>query len=868
MSKLVMHLFTLKEYEMNHLRLTVLVGLLFLIISAALVSASVSLTPTPKSLKELGGAISLASTDRITIVVGKKASEPETFAAERLQTLVKQRFNVSAEIVGENNIPTGSALYVYIGQKATNGTLARLCDKHNLAVKQDGLKPGNDAFALEVLPNEKSALVLGSNPRSVIFGIQTLFKLISASSTIDHQPLTIPAVSIHDWPSIAWRGGDAVNTATPDEYDAELWSGFNFMRAAYPRDGKWEIVRSGIAEAHKRGFFVYAYRTTAVKQTEVEKVMSDFQKFIDAGADGLWMSFDDYGPGETTIPLMERIIELGKQHGMTGRKIAITPPYPDYNTVDTPFDRERAKIKGMEKALWFFTTVPSAGNKDTARRIGIKTPPAWWHNWPRVEGGFSHGGYGYRSMRPDGKTPYMEIPPLVWGWHNPGYGDIWQAEYYTDTVLPCRVPGPSLYTLAPLGIWAWNDGPHDFVKTREEIYDTVYGPKCVPLMMRFDDTHHLLREFFTIASNAGGLPNKFPPRLRTIADRGSCKKLIETLESLTVEINRLAPQGSVLTPENLEATYLEPMRADTKIIRALFESDFPENWWWEQEAQILQLASTGQTDKAIALGKMNAPKLNAQLDTLDKNLSPVLNMTGYIEFWRKRATACQLGEPNELAALFNEQPGGVYKESDTVKKFKAATDSPQPGTMLAQATPEQLIQTVSNKGPWIPALYTDKDITAVQMAFPGQRNSNMGDFCQVSFKVEIPIKTGRRVVRFKMYCEPFVRMRDGYNGRAGMRSIQLLIGNKVIWQEDAITAYDRPELWRTVDITDIPDHRSAISTLRSEITLRVIDNAAFQAGVHITSPGGSDESRGNGFADPTSYQTYLLVGPIQIWSVD
>lgn len=838
---------------------SVLAGLWLALSTISSVSAAgVSLVPRAKQLTELEGSISIASTQNVAIILGVRATEPEKYAAERLQALVRRRFGLTAEIVSESQALPDAALRVFIGQTDTNGALKRLCEKQKIAIKDISNKPGNDAYALEVLPQEESVAILGSNPRSVIFGMQTLVKLMS----YDAGKVNVPAVSIRDWPSIAWRGGDGINLATPDEMDAWVWAGFNFTRAAVPKDRNWDGVKKAIIEAHRRGFFVYAYRTTAVKRVDFDKTVADFQHFIDAGVDGLWLSFDDYGPGESTIPLMERILDLGRRHGMTGRKIAITPPWPDYSSIDTAFDRERSRIPGMADAVWFFTEVPSMSARIKARSVGIKTLPAWWHNWPRPEGGFSHGSYGGRSLRISAKSPYMEVPPLIWGWAHPPYDSLGTAAENTDTVLPCCGRGLPLYFSATLGIWAWEPEHHNFLKTRESIYAAAFGPECVPLMLRYDDIHHLLRTCFTIATNANGLPDHFPPRLRASADKESCRQMVETLTSLANEVTRLAPKESIFTPEHLETEYLEPMRADAAIARASLNLEFPESWWWEHEAEVLQLAAHGEKENAAALAREKASALTEQITKIDLQLGPLLNMKGYVDYWNKRAAAHAAGDLDQIATLFHDQPGGLAKNGDFMKQFQKAEAAPPPnvGTLIAQATPEELSRTIERKGPWMAALYADEGSSGVHFAFPGERDSRARDFCEVSLKAHVAAGSARRFVRFLALVEPFYRPKAGYTRRQGMRSIELICGDKVVWQEDAIDSYEATDQWRTVDVTDALAGGGDVL-----IKLRVSDDAVFQGYPTVTSPGENDESRGYNRWDPTGYQTFLLIGPMQVF---
>src|SRR5262249_17946490 len=149
---------------------------------------------------------------------------------------------------------------------------------------------------------------------------------------------------------------------------------------------------------------------------EYEKVINTFREMLELGADGLWLSFDDKGPGENPVALVKQVLRLGRQRQITGHLIAITPPKGSYPKIITDFNGKIMAIPGMQKAIWFWTEVPSKEAMTEARSIGLKAKPGWWHNWPRL----------YTAH------DYVGVPSLSLGWSAPDYDVLAAGGQYLD----------------------------------------------------------------------------------------------------------------------------------------------------------------------------------------------------------------------------------------------------------------------------------------------------------------------------------------------------------------------------------------------------------------------------------------------------
>ncbi len=521
--------------------------------------------PVPKSYRDHGRTWQLLGPDQTAIVLGPQAAEPERYAAQRLQAHIERRFKRRIPIVAEAAVPEAVRQVFLLGQRSTNPWLDRLCREQKIELGET--VPGEDGFVIECSEDQGRQVVIvgGSNPRGVIYGQDALFDLMRAEAG----QVIWPVVSIRDWPSIPWRGRPHSvlrQHLVPGALDAYIRARLNFtdvrddphakatnvfparkasmgFPAGVPIDG--DTVKRMVTESHRRGLFVYGTVSCGVPQTRHDDVLATFRQLSDLGVDGLWVSFDDVGGGEDAPALIGRVLEFGRQRGMTGRQIATTPPSGDYQNIDTPFNRRAAQVPGFADAQWFFTRVPCEADAAAAREIGLRRLPGWWHNLVDfgVTGGFLHNGDVLVSLRADDRPGYVEPQPLSHGWHAPQYEQLRDADKYTDHVLLWGVVGgwPEEYQMAVLGIWAWNPAAHDWDQTRRAIYRYVYGPTLVDAAWAVDDKLVELKSLFHLPLWRFE-PNKgWPCRLKQAGDRPRALALIDELESLGRDLATRGP---------------------------------------------------------------------------------------------------------------------------------------------------------------------------------------------------------------------------------------------------------------------------------------------------------------------------------------
>lgn len=616
------------------------------------------IVPAPKVYRDLGRTLPLAGPEAVAIVVGRKAADPERYAAERLQTLIERRFKVRIPIRTEGKLDPQVGQLILLGQRATNDLVDKLCRDHQIDL--GSASPGPDGFVIELVEDAGRPVVVigGSNARGVIYGQDVFFDLLERKG----DRVEFRAASIRDWPSILWRGRPHSvlrHHLVPGAMDAYVRARLNFtdvrdnpnaqetlvfearkasmgFPAGVPIDEP--KVKKVIGEAHRRGFFCYGTVSCGVGTEKFDAAIKTFQDLIALKADGLWISFDDTGAGTDGPAIVRRVLDLGRKHGMTGHAIAITPPLKEYQNIDLPFNHTVAAIPGMEDALWLFTRVPCEGDAATARRIGLKRLPGWWHNLVNFPGGFIHNGDVAVPLRIDGRPGYLNLQPLSSGWHHPAYDAIRDAEKHTDTVLLWGICGgwPEEYQLAALGLWAWDPAGHDWESVRTAVYRYVYGPSMVETARSFDDKLAALKSLFHMPVWRYYQHPGWPCRLKRVADRPKALALIEELDGLRKTLAPQAPQETAIDPARLESVYLEPMHATLVYARKMTTLDYPEDTLGDLESQMVKLLEAGDmraAEQALAAAR---PQVLEQLDRISRELEGLKAIDLYVNTWKRR----------------------------------------------------------------------------------------------------------------------------------------------------------------------------------------------------------------------------------------
>jgi hypothetical protein len=610
---------------------------------------SITLVPQPKNVVFASTPPVRIDPDSAAIVIGDEASAPEHYAAELLQQSVERRFGQTWPVLREGEDRARHALVICLGQRTTCKFVDDLAPKldMNLAEKS----PGLDGYSIRMgeVGGRTVVVVGGSNARGVIYGGDTLFQLLKSEG----ERLFLHRADIDDWASIPWRGRPHASNPghfVPGRFDSYARARFNWTdlrnglrsgQYGYPPGHKLDVdeVTRVVTESDRRGMFVYATVDCAVRPKDFDAAINTFEELIALGADGLYISIDDPGAEfrfGTPDELIVRVLDLGRKHGMTGRKIAIVPGKESYPKVLTEVNRRVAKIPGMDEALWFFTVTPSAQELEDAQSIGLKVKPCWWHNWPRPDvGGLTYGYYG-GSTRAGGKHCYMEPPTLAQGWGKASFGDLARAAEHIEAVMPWGGgEWGAEYNSSILGWWAWAPELCDWRAVRARIYDIVFGPSQIDAAFAFDDSLARLREFF-VRETGRGVPGQLP-RLADPTNRDEVLRLVGKMRDLLGEIVPGARRESLAPPDVLDDYYLEPMGAVLDIATTVAGIDFPEYWWEMHEERLRLAAREGRCEQVAHWTTTARERVEVEANAIHQALKDKLMGTdAYVNRWMAR----------------------------------------------------------------------------------------------------------------------------------------------------------------------------------------------------------------------------------------
>jgi hypothetical protein len=792
------------------------------------------IVPCPKQYHDSGVTATLQAPDAAAIVIGAKATEPERYAAEYLQTQIRRRFKRTLPIHAETDVPAGVSQVFLLGQIETSAHLGALCGQHKIDLSCES--PGHDGFVIRCLDDGARQVILigGSNPRGVIYGQNAFFDLLCREG----DRVVFPLVSVRDWPSIAWRGRPhsvLKQHLVPGALDAYLRSRINFTDVRDDPDVKPTIifparkasmgfpagrpldeplVRRMIHESHRRGLFVYGTVSCGVRKEQVDDVIKTFNELIALGVDGLWISFDDVGAGDSAPEVIRRVLKLGAEHNMTGRKIAITPPPKEYQTIDMEFNHEAATEWGLADAQWMFTRVPCADDAATARRIGIKGLPGWWHNLVNFRGGFLHNGGVACSLRADGKPGYLNMQPLTMGWHHPEYDEIRDAASHTRCALLWGIVGgwPEEYQVGALGLWAWDPARHDWQRTREAVYRLVYGPSMVETAASLDDRLSALKDLFELPP-WHFRPNKgWPCRLRNVEDRARAIVLLNELERLLAVLRRTAPDETAIDPARLESVYLEPIEATLAYARQMATLEYPEYSFPDFERTMMRLIDSGAVDEAERLLDESRERLKPQLARIKETLAELKGIDEYVAFWRDQLAGMDRWKQQaarrrvDMERRFQELIHGdvtslfPYKEpvtGDELDALFAPLAKPPAGKTLAELRAADWLERPCHfSGAFCAGPFLWEGQPLVAIAYPRHVPSEIGDAAEVCAEVAVPEFPGRLIL------DAFVNDTRLENRYPKYRYMQLWASDRLVWEEDIAPTREGRE-WVSLDVTGL-----------------------------------------------------------------
>lgn len=854
------------------------------------------LFPVPKQWTDLKSTWDLppAATAIVVETTGLSDAEKEAalYAGQRLQKHLKNRFKVSIplslEMAGpETKVSTVLALRTVPKPEGKfNGFTINFQEK-------DGIR---------------TAIVCGNDVNGTIYGADVLFDMMTRGGD-GGERILLANIQVCDWPSIPYRGRPhfiLMQNLVPGVLDAYVRARMNYtdvrdnptykVNDYYPDraapmgfmpgcDLDKTNIELMVRQSHRRGLFVYACVAAATakraggiiegfdklnEHSFYDDVNKTFEGLIAMGCDGLWLSFDDIGQGNDPESAIANFLQLGKKHNMTGRKLGYTPPWGDYNVIDTPFNHKTAKIADFNDIQWFFTRVPCEADRLMAEKIGLKQLPAWWHNLIDLRGGFTNNANIAVTMRKgavdlphlpyNGPNPrpeyswddypcdvplpaYLELQPLSAGWGAPNYDKIRNAAEFTDNVMLWCVGGgwPEEYLVTMIGNWAWAPETHDWNRMRDSIYSYVYGPEMVQTAREFDDLMVELKSMYTLPARICG-PNKgWPCQLKDVSCREEALQKIDRLEELAKKLAQKAPEGSAIDSRRLEYIYLEPMRATISTARKMTRLDYPEQYFNQIDEQVNELIDANKVKEAKELIEKSKGEGLALVDKIEAELSDLKVIDKYCAFWRNRFST--LEGYSIQASKTPEQLNEQFKKitlapaSDTFPLPVAGVDNSFTGIFASSNAPDPLKpgeKIVVQFGPEIWQLnkarctgsfavgtYVHNGKTYVGIGFPRRVSGAQGEYGQTRALLPIPESfsdQGNQRLTARFFLTD-TRLDGTYTG---YRFNQLWVNGKKVWQSD-VTPNQLGKTWVRVDLTDFARQALTQGVKTLDVKFRVVD---------------------------------------------
>ena len=874
-------------------------------------AAECPLFPVPKqwtdlkSQWELNPATTAIVADRSGLTDSQK--DVADYSAARLQTHIKNRFKVSVPVLSD---PAENALQT---------VKTRLILK--TVAKPDGKFNG---FSIDFCEKQgvQTATVCGNDVNGTLYGADVLFDLMARNKAADAgnaSLIVLKNVQINDWPSIPYRGRPhfiLMQNLVPGVLDAYVRARMNYtdvrdnptykVNDYYPDRAApmgfmpgVELDKTNIGkmveQSHRRGLFVYACVAAATNKNAggiivgfdklneknfYDDVNKTFEGLIDLGCDGLWLSFDDIGQGSNPESAIDNFLKLGKKHNMTGRKLAYTPPWGDYNVIDTPFNHKTGKIAEFNEIQWFFTRVPCEKDRQMAKEIGLKLLPAWWHNLIELRGGFTNNANIAVTLRqgavelpkPDANADqdpnqpyswsnypcevplpaYIELQSLAAGWGAPKYDNIRDAAQNTDNVMLWCVGGgwPEEYLVTMIGNWSWAPETHDWDRMRTAIYSYVYGPEMAQTAKRFDDLMVELKSMYQLPIRICG-PNKgWPCRLKDVTKRAEALKKIDELASLAKELTEKSGAGSAIDPNRLEFIYLEPMRATVEFARKMTNLDYPEQYYGELEITINDLIDNDKTAEAREL--LDAAKVKGLLlvDKIEKELAGLKVIDAYCKFWRERFNS--MDKMIQQTKMNPEELNRDFKKildapkSDTFPLPVAGVDNSFAGIFAPVKTPPTLKsnETIAKEygaeiwqlnrarccGAFAAGTFDWDGKTYVGIGFPRHTSGAAGEYGQVRAQLPIPENFSDRGNQFlvgRLFLTD-TRLDGAYTG---YRFNQIFVNGKKAYQMDVtpnqlgLAEQQAGKTWIRVDLTDFARQALTEGKKTLDVRFRVVDDS-------------------------------------------
>ena len=617
-------------------------------------SGSCPIYPVPRSYAAMGEKIPLGTDQTSAIVLPVSPTTPNRYAAERLQSLIRNRFKVEMPIVDSD-----SELSDSVNQKF-------VLSVNPSTVMVDGKSQFN-GFSIQFRKDGAFNVITisGADESGLIYGCEATFNLIAKDKSGIAQ---ITVANVVDWPSIPWRGRPhsvMAHQLWKGQLDTYIHGRINFVDfrdnpsqpATLYMDARKSsmgcppgkpideaLARRCIDEFHKRALYVYGVVSCNVKESDYPKLTQTLDELLQLGCDGVWFSMDDAGGGRNPVKLAQYAAQYMRKVGKTGQNAMFTPGVREYARIDRPLNYQMAKIETFNEANWVFTRVPCKKDYEQAQKIGLKSKPVWWYNfcetyYPDPKSGFIHSNATLTTQRKDGRPSYMNLQPISPGWGDPEFDKIRDAAQYTDRALIWTICGgwSSEYSVVMFVMWAWNPENCDWEKMQNAIYDYVWGPSQVETIRQFDALFAELKSLYVLQKDKSyRTPDGGLVRLKSPENRARALELLDKLDALAAQLAQNAPEETAMDKDRLEHLYIEPIQTSLKFARKMATLDYPNYEFNDFECKAVEINSEKGEQAANEYLDYVQKTVRQQIRTLRIELTELKDIDPVLDQWEKR----------------------------------------------------------------------------------------------------------------------------------------------------------------------------------------------------------------------------------------
>ncbi len=792
--------------------------------SSAAARTDCPLCPVPREYQSMNVTIPLEDSQSAAIILPETTDMPQDvvlscqYAAERLQTLIRNRFHTTLPCLENSSFHKENLKQAFILSIDPN------------SITDNGKSRANGfRIWFETSTQPVSIHLQGVDAPGLIYACDAVFGLMSKPPEGQAQ---IAAAKVCDWPSIQWRGRPhsvMAHQLAPGQLDAYVHARINFadyrddvnvqetvMTPArkssmgcppgQPLDD--ELLKKVLTECHRRGMYVYGTASCNLPEGRYGLLTQTFDELLARGCDGIWISMDDTGGGSDPVKLAQYLAEYMRKKGLKGHDVLFTPGLREYTTIERPLNREMAKLETFNEATWIFTRVPCAEDAKLAREIGLKNKTAWWFNYcetdyPDPKAGFIHSSALLTTQRKDGRPSYMNLLPITPGWGYPEFEKIRDAAQYVDHVNLWALCGgwPSEYAIVMFGHWAWNPENCDWPHLRDSIYSFVWGPGQIELAQKFDETFAELKTLYALARNwSFRTPDNGLVRLKSPENRERALELLNLLDKMAAELAQKAPAETALDKERLEYQYVEPMRASLRFARLQAELDYPEYEFANFEQTAAALEQQEGEDAANAYLARVHRTVSEQIAKLSAAFQELKDVEPTLDVWRARLAAGKTTAERKKAELEKRKKEWEKLTRLDVKEFFPFLENPVEGNfaalfdnLLKQETTETLqcipgdawkTDPSQTTGPYRIGKFHREGLATPTLAAimaPRHTKTQIGDAGWVEQTLDLETLSPNHD---QLLAELFITDTRIDNKYRNIRKIEVLVNGKTVWSRD------------------------------------------------------------------------------------